>query len=64
MSDRDARYSLDADDSDQYDAYVDDEADDDEEAPPEGGRRKKRGRSIPGCLAASHRVGDPSVRSG
>ncbi len=26
MSDRDARYSLDADDSDQYDAYVDDEA--------------------------------------
>jgi len=52
MSDRDARYSLDADDSDQYDAYVDGEAPDDEETPPEGGRRKKRGRSIPGCLAA------------
>ena len=52
MSDRDARYSLGADDSGQYDAYVDDESPDDEEVPPEGGRRKKRGRSIPGCLAA------------
>jgi len=52
MSDRDARYTLGADDSDQYDAYVDDEGVDDEEVPAEGGRRRKRGRSIPGCLAA------------
>ena len=52
MSDRDARYTLGADDSGQYDAYVDDEGADDEEVPSEGGRRKKRGRSIPGCLAA------------
>jgi UPF0755 protein len=54
MSDRDARYGLDADDSGYHDAYADagDSAGPDEDYPPEGGRRKRRGRSIPGCLAA------------
>ena len=51
MSDRDATYGLDADDSGYRDAY-DDAGDSEEDYPPEGGRRKRRGRSIPGCLAA------------
>ncbi len=51
MSDRDARYELDADDSGYQDDYADDPGDD-TDYPPEGGRRKRRGRSIPGCLAA------------
>ena len=53
MSDRDARYGLDAEDSGYQDAYdPGDSAGPDEDYPPEGGRRKRRGRSIPGCLAA------------